>query len=412
MSMLQIKDKAIFDAIEKEKKRQQDWVELIASENFVSQAVLEAQGSIMTNKYAEGYAGKRYYSGCEFVDIAEELAIERLKKLFKCNFANVQPHSGSQANQAVYLALLQPGDTILGMSLDSGGHLTHGATPNISGRWFKPVHYTVNKDSFLIDYNELEAIAMQTKPKMIIAGYSAYPRSLDFAKFRAIADKVGAYLMADIAHIAGLVAVGEHESPMNLAHVVTSTTHKTLRGPRGGIIMTNDEEIAKKVNFALFPGLQGGPLMHIIAAKAVAFGEALKPEFSTYIKQVIKNAKALSSKLEERGYHSLTGGTDNHMTIIDLRGNNITGKDAANALDRSGMTCNKNTVPFDPTSPFITSGIRLGTPASTTRGFKETEFTQVADLIADVLDGLQKDDASVEERVKAKTRSLCDRFPF
>jgi len=412
MSMLQIKDKAIFDAIEKEKKRQQDWVELIASENFVSQAVLEAQGSIMTNKYAEGYAGKRYYSGCEFVDIAEELAIERLKKLFKCNFANVQPHSGSQANQAVYLALLQPGDTILGMSLDSGGHLTHGATPNISGRWFKPVHYTVNKDSFLIDYNELEAIAMQTKPKMIIAGYSAYPRSLDFAKFRAIADKVGAYLMADIAHIAGLVAVGEHESPMNLAHVVTSTTHKTLRGPRGGIIMTNDEEIPKKVNFALFPGLQGGPLMHIIAAKAVAFGEALKPEFSTYIKQVIKNAKALSSKLEERGYHSLTGGTDNHMTIIDLRGNNITGKDAANALDRSGMTCNKNTVPFDPTSPFITSGIRLGTPASTTRGFKETEFTQVADLIADVLDGLQKDDASVEERVKAKTRSLCDRFPF
>jgi glycine hydroxymethyltransferase len=412
MSILQQQDKEIFDAITKEKNRQHDWVELIASENFVSQAVLEAQGSIMTNKYAEGYIGKRYYSGCEFVDIVEELAIDRLKQLFKCNFANVQPHSGSQANQAVYLALLQPGDTILGMSLDSGGHLTHGATPNISGRWFKPEYYTVNKDSFLIDYDELEAIAVKTRPKMIIAGYSAYPRSLDFAKFRQIADKVGAYLMADIAHIAGLIAAGEHANPMDYAHAVTSTTHKTLRGPRGGIIMTNDEEIAKKINFAVFPGLQGGPLMHIIAAKAVAFGEALRPEFKDYIIQVIKNARSLAARLGERGYSSLTGGTDNHMTIIDLRANAITGKDASNALDRAGITCNKNTVPFDLTSPFITSGIRLGTAACTTRGFKEKEFEQVADWIADVLDGLQKSDSSVEGIVKTKAKELCDRFPF
>jgi glycine hydroxymethyltransferase len=412
MSILQQEDKEIFDAIEHEKKRQHDWIELIASENFVSKAVLEAQGSIMTNKYAEGYVGKRYYSGCEYVDIAETLAIERLKKLFKCNYANVQPHSGSQANQAVYLALLQPRDTILGMSLDCGGHLTHGATPNISGRWFKPEHYTVNKESLLIDYDELEAIAIKTNPKMIIAGYSAYSRSLDFAKFRQIADKVGAYLMADIAHIAGLVATGDHMSPMDYAHVVTSTTHKTLRGPRGGIIMTNDEEIAKKINFALFPGLQGGPLMHIIAAKAVAFGEALKPEYKTYISQVIKNAKALAFGLEERGYKSLTSGTDNHMTMIDLREHSITGKDAANALDRSGITCNKNTVPFDSASPFITSGIRLGTPACTTRGFKEAEFKEVANLIADVLDSLKNNDSSVEEKVKQKAKELCDRFPL
>jgi glycine hydroxymethyltransferase len=412
MSILQTQDKEIFDAIAKETKRQHDFIELIASENFVSPAVLEAQGSIMTNKYAEGYPGKRFYSGCEFVDIAEEVAIDRLKKLFKCDFANVQPHSGSQANQAVYLALLQPGDTILGMSLDCGGHLTHGAAPNISGRWFKPEHYTVNKDSFLLDYDELERVAIKTKPKMIIAGYSAYPRSLNFARFRQIADKVGAYLMADIAHIAGLIAVGEHESPMEYAHAVTSTTHKTLRGPRGGIIMTNDEEIAKKINSAVFPGLQGGPLMHVIAAKAVAFGEALQPEFKLYIQQVMKSAKALSKRLEERGYNPLTNGTDNHMTIIDLRANFLTGKDAANALVRSGITCNKNTVPFDTASPFVTSGVRFGTPASTTRGFKEAEFTQVADLIADVLDSLASEDNSVEEMVKAKAKALCDRFPL
>ena len=413
MTILETQDKSVFEIIQHETERQNDWIELIASENFVSKAVLEAQGSVLTNKYAEGYPSKRYYNGCEYVDLVEELAIERLKKLFKCEFANVQPHSGSQANQAAFLALLEPGDTILGMSLDAGGHLTHGAAPNMSGRWFKPEHYTVNKDTFLLDYDELEDAAIRTKPKIIIAGYSAYPRALDFAKFRQIADKVGAYLMADIAHIAGLVATGDHMSPMNYADIVTSTTHKTLRGPRGGIIMSNNPEIAKKINFALFPGLQGGPLMHIIAAKAVAFGEALKPEFKNYIKQVIANAKILASELERRGYKSLTGGTDNHMTLLDLRPHSITGKDAANSMDRAGMTCNKNAVPFDTTSPFITSGIRLGTPASTTRGFKETEFAKVAHLIADVLDGLKsspEDNSVAENTARDKALEICRNF--
>jgi len=416
MIILETQDKAIFDSIKAEAARQNACIELIASENFVSKAVLEAQGSIMTNKYAEGYPHKRYYSGCECVDVAEELAIERLKKLFSCEYVNVQPHSGSQANQAVYLALLQPGDSILGMSLDGGGHLTHGAAPNISGKWFNAHHYTVDKETFLIDYDEVERIAIETKPKMIIAGYSAYPRSLDFARFRAIADKVGAYLMADIAHIAGLVATGEHASPLPYAHVVTSTTHKTLRGPRGGIVMSNDLEIGKKINSALFPGLQGGPLMHIIAAKAVAFGEALKPEFKTYIKNVISNAKALAKALGDRGYRCLTDGTDNHMIILDLRSHNITGKDSANSMDKAGITCNKNSVPFDTTSPFITSGIRLGTPACTTRGFTSSDFIEVAGLIANILDGLKVNGAEsnvdVEKVVRAKALELCRKHPL
>jgi glycine hydroxymethyltransferase len=416
MTILQTQDKAIFDSIQAEAARQETCIELIASENFVSKAVLEAQGSIMTNKYAEGYPHKRYYSGCEQVDVAEELAIERLKKLFSCEYVNVQPHSGSQANQAVYLALLQPGDSILGMSLDGGGHLTHGAAPNISGKWFNAHHYTVDKDTFLIDYDEVERIAIETKPKMIIAGYSAYPRSLDFARFRAIADKVGAYLMADIAHIAGLIATGEHPSPLPYAHVVTSTTHKTLRGPRGGIVMSNDLEIGKKINSALFPGLQGGPLMHIIAAKAVAFGEALKPEFKTYIKNVITNAKALAKALSDRGYRCLTDCTDNHMIILDLRSHNITGKDAANSMDKAGITCNKNSVPFDTTSPFITSGIRLGTPACTTRGFTSSDFTEVAELIADILDGLKingaEGNSDVEKIARAKALAICKKYPL
>jgi len=409
--VLEKEDKIIFDAIEKEQARQNDWIELIASENFVSSAVREAQGSIMTNKYAEGYSGKRYYSGCEYVDIAESAAVDRLKKLFGCKFANVQPHSGSQANQAAFLSLLSPGDKILGMSLDCGGHLTHGSNVNISGRWFEAVQYNVNQETFLIDYDEIEALALKHKPKMIIAGFSAYPRSLDFKRYRQMADKVGAYLLADIAHISGLVATGFHENPMDYADVVTSTTHKTLRGPRGGIIMTNNEEIAKKINFALFPGLQGGPLMHVIAAKAVAFGEALRPEFKEYINQVIKNAKALSKRLKERGYDSISDGTDNHMIVLDLRKNNITGKDASNALDEAGITCNKNTVPFDETSPFVTSGIRLGTPACTSRGFGEEEFEEVADMIADVLDSLASG-ASATAKIREKSLELCKRFPM
>ena len=416
MTILKIQDKPIFDCIEAEKNRQNDWIELIASENFVSKAVLEAQGSILTNKYAEGYPHKRYYSGCECVDVAEELAIDRLKQLFSCEYANVQPHSGSQANQAVYLALLQPGDSILGMSLDGGGHLTHGAAPNMTGKWFTAHHYTVEKDTFLINYDEVERIALETKPKMIIAGYSAYTRALDFARFREIADKVGAYLMADIAHIAGLIATGAHPSPFPHAHIVTSTTHKTLRGPRGGVVMANDLEIGKKINSALFPGLQGGPLMHIIAAKAVAFGEALKPEFKTYIQNVVANAKVLVESLSDRGYRCLTDGTDNHMLILDLRAHNITGKDAANSMDRAGITCNKNSVPFDTTSPFITSGIRLGTPACTTRGFTAGDFVNVGELIADILDGLKKNGAegngSVEEAVRIKALKICRKYPL
>ncbi|MES2214691.1 MAG: serine hydroxymethyltransferase [Pseudomonadota bacterium] len=410
MSILFNSDPEIFNAIKQEASRQNDWIELIASENFVSSAVLEAQGSIMTNKYAEGYPGKRYYSGCEYVDIAEELAIERAKKLFKCSYANVQPHSGCSANQAVFLALLNPGDTILGMALDSGGHLTHGAAPSMSGKWFNPVHYSVSPKDYLIDYDDLERLADKHKPKLIIAGYSAYPRALDFARFRAIADKVGAYLLADIAHIAGLVVTGHHPSPVGHAHIITSTTHKTLRGPRGGLILANDPEIGKKLNSAVFPGLQGGPLMHIIAAKAVAFGEALRPEFTDYIEQVLKNSKALSKRLADHGYHSLTNGSDNHLLLLDLRSHNITGKAATDSLDRAGITCNKNSVPFDTTSPFITSGIRIGTPACTTRGFKEKEFEKVADMMAEILNGLKlhpENNAESETKVRADTLELC-----
>ncbi len=411
---LKILDSEIYDAIAAEKLRQEHSIELIASENFVSSAILEAQGSIMTNKYAEGYVGKRYYCGCQEVDKAERLAIERLKQLFKCSYVNVQPHSGSQANQAVYLALLEPGDKILGMSLDCGGHLTHGATPNISGKWFKPVFYGVDPTTYLIDYDEVERLAMEHKPKLIIAGYSAYTQTLDFAKFRAIADKVGAYLLADIAHIAGIVATGKHPSPLPYAHVVTSTTHKTLRGPRGGIIMSNDEEIGQKLNKAVFPGLQGGPLMHIIAAKAVAFKEALTEDYRSYIDQVLLNAKMLGKTLVERGYDILTGGTVNHIVLLDLRKHGLTGKLASESLDRAGITSNKNTVPFDPTSPFITSGVRLGTPACTTRGFKENDFKAVGHLIADVLDGLKQfeNNSKIEKEVYVKVTDITKKFPI
>lgn len=407
-------DPEIQEIINAEKKRQEDYIELIASENFVSQAVLAASGSVMTNKYAEGYSGKRYYCGCHEVDKAETLAIKRATKLFNCAYANVQPHSGSQANQAVYLALLEPGDTILGMSLDSGGHLTHGAAPNISGKWFKPVLYNVSKETYLIDYDEVERLALEHKPKLIIAGFSCYTQILDFARFRAIADKVGAYLMADIAHIAGLVATGEHPSPFPHVHVATSTTHKTLRGPRGGLILSDDEEIAKKIDRAIFPGLQGGPLMHIIAAKAVAFKEALSDEFKTYIKQVVKNAATLGKALEERGYEILTHGTTNHMVVLDLRKHNITGKLASESLDRAGITANKNSVPFDTVSPFVTSGIRLGSPACTTRGFKEKEFIIVGNLIADILDSLKisENNTDTERKVMEKVRDLVAQFPL
>ncbi|MDN3031352.1 MAG: serine hydroxymethyltransferase [Candidatus Tisiphia sp.] len=409
-------DNAIYQIIDGEKKRQHDFIELIASENFVSPAVLEAQGSILTNKYAEGYPGKRYYNGCSEVDKAELLAIERVKTLFNCKYANVQPHSGCQANQAAFLTLLKPHDTILGMSLDTGGHLTHGAPPNLSGKWFNSVFYSVNKESYLIDYAQIEQLAVQHKPKLIIAGYSAYSRQLDFAKFREIADRVGAYLLADIAHISGLVAVGEHPSPLPYAHIVTSTTHKTLRGPRGGLILSNDEELGKKINLALFPGLQGGPLMHIIAAKAVAFLENLQPEYHLYIKQVVSNAKALANSLMARGYDILTNGTDNHIVLVDLRKYGITGKVAADSLERAGITCNKNAIPFDATSPFITSGIRLGTPACTTRGFKEQEFIEVGNMISDVLDGLKdkndgQDNSDCETKTFQQVKRLVDAFP-
>lgn len=413
-TILKIQDKELFEAINSEKLRQEHNIELIASENFVSKAVLEAQGSIMTNKYAEGYSGKRYYSGCEEVDKAEILAINRLKELFKCSWANVQPHSGSQANQAVYLALLNPGDKILGMSLDCGGHLTHGAAPNISGKWFSPVFYSVDPKTYLVDYDQVRKLAKEHKPKLIIAGYSAYTQTLDFAKFREIADEVGAYLMADIAHIAGIVAASQHPSPLPYAHVVTSTTHKTLRGPRGGIIMSNDIEVGQKIDKAVFPGLQGGPLMHIIAAKAVAFREALKPEYNSYIAQVLSNAKTLASSLQKRGYDILTGGTVNHIVLLDLRKHGITGKIAADSLDRAAITANKNSVPFDTTSPFVTSGIRLGTPACTTRGFKEKEFEIVANLIADILDGLKSSDDNtlIEQEVHKKAVELTKKFPI
>ncbi|WCR05433.1 serine hydroxymethyltransferase [Paracoccus saliphilus] len=408
-------DPQIFDAIGKELGRQRNEIELIASENIVSRAVMQAQGTVLTNKYAEGYPGRRYYGGCQFVDIAENLAIDRAKQLFGCDFANVQPNSGSQANQGVFLALCKPGDTIMGMSLDAGGHLTHGAAPNQSGKWFNAVQYGVRKQDNMIDYDQVEALAKEHKPRLIIAGGSAIPRQIDFARMRQIADMVDAYLLVDMAHFAGLVAAGEHPSPFPHAHVATTTTHKTLRGPRGGMILTNDEGIAKKVNSAIFPGLQGGPLMHVIAAKAVAFGEALQPGFKTYIRQVISNAQALSDQLIKGGLDTVTHGTDTHVVLVDLRPKGVTGKATEAALGRANITCNKNGVPFDPEKPTITSGIRLGSPAGTTRGFGETEFRQIADWIIEVVDGLvangEDGNGEVEAKVKAKVAELCERFP-
>ncbi len=410
-------DPEIFGAIRKELGRQRHEIELIASENIVSRAVLEAQGSIMTNKYAEGYPGKRYYGGCQFVDIAEELAIERAKQLFGCEFANVQPNSGSQMNQAVFLALLQPGDTFMGLDLNSGGHLTHGSPVNMSGKWFKVVSYGVRQDDHLLDMDAIEKQAHETKPKLILAGGTAYSRIWDWKRFREIADAVGAYLMVDMAHIAGLVAAGVHPSPLPHAHVVTTTTHKSLRGPRGGMILSNDPEIAKKMNSAVFPGLQGGPLMHVIAAKAVAFGEALKPEFKTYAQNVAANAKTLAETLKKNGLDIVSGGTDNHLMLVDLRPKNATGKRAEAALGRANITCNKNGIPFDPEKPFVTSGVRLGTPAGTTRGFGAAEFTEIGDLISEVLDGLKvansdEGNAAVEKAVQQKVITLTDRFPL
>ncbi|MBG6210775.1 glycine hydroxymethyltransferase [Labrenzia sp. EL_126] len=410
-------DADIFGSIQQELGRQQHEIELIASENIVSRAVLEAQGSIFTNKYAEGYPGKRYYGGCEFADVAETLAIERAKELFGCQFANVQPNSGSQMNQAVFLALLQPGDTFMGLDLNSGGHLTHGSPVNMSGKWFNVVSYGVREDDHLLDMEEVERLAQEHKPKLILAGGTAYSRIWDWKKFREIADSIGAYLMVDMAHIAGLVAGGVHPSPVPHAHVVTSTTHKSLRGPRGGLILSNDEAIAKKMNSAVFPGLQGGPLMHVIAAKAVAFKEALQPDFKAYARAVAENAKALSEALKEQGLDIVSGGTDNHLMLVDLRPKNATGKVAEKALGRANITCNKNGIPFDPEKPFVTSGIRLGTPAATTRGFGVAEFREVAALITEVLDGLkaansEEGNAAVEAAVKAKVEALTARFPI
>ena len=409
-------DPAVFAGVEHELDREQTQIELIASENIVSRAVLEAQGSVFTNKYAEGYPGKRYYQGCHPSDEVEQLAIDRAKQLFSCGFANVQPHSGAQANGAVMLALVKPGDTIMGLSLDSGGHLTHGARAAMSGKWFNAVQYGVTTDTHLIDYDAVEKQAVETQPKLIIAGGSAYPRHIDFARFRAIADKVGAFFMVDMAHFAGLVAGGVHPTPFGHAHVVTTTTHKTLRGPRGGMVLTDDEAIAKKINSAVFPGLQGGPLMHVVAAKAVAFGEALRPEFKTYAQQIVTNARALATKLEQRGLAVISGGTDTHLALIDLRPYGISGKDADEALERSFITCNKNGVPGDPLPPTKTSGIRVGSPAGTTRGFGVAEFEAIGDMIADVLEGLrdkgEEGDASVEANVRERVSALCARFPI
>ncbi len=409
------RDADVFAAVSKELKRQQDQIELIASENIVSRAVLEAQGSVLTNKYAEGYPGKRYYGGCEYVDVVEQLAIDRACKLFGCQFANVQPSSGSQANQGVFMALVQPGDTIMGMSLAAGGHLTHGAAPNQSGKWFKAVQYGVRLQDALVDFDEVEQLAKEHKPKLIIAGGSAYPRVIDFARFRKIADEVGALFMVDMAHFAGLVAGGQYPNPFPHAHVVTTTTHKTLRGPRGGMILTNDEAIAKKINSAIFPGIQGGPLMHVIAGKAVAFGEALQPEFKAYAGQVVANARALAETLVRRGLAIVSGGTDSHLMLVDLRPKKLTGKAAEASLERAGMTCNKNGIPFDPEKPTITSGIRLGTPAATTRGFGVEEFKKVGELIGDVLDGLAAnpdDNSAAEAKARAEVAELCRRFPI
>lgn len=411
-----VTDREVFDAVTKEFHRQQNQIELIASENIVSQAVLDIQGSVLTNKYAEGYPKKRYYQGCEYVDVTEQLAIDRAKQLFGCSYANVQPHSGANANQAVFFALLQPGDTYLGMSLDAGGHLTHGCPVNQSGKWFNAVGYGVRKEDGLIDYDEVERLAVEHQPKLIVAGASAYPRVIDWERFRKIADKVGAYFFADMAHYAGLVAVGEYPSPFPHAHVATTTTHKTLRGPRGGMILSNDEELGKKLNAAVFPGLQGGPLEHVIAAKAVAFGEALQPEFKTYIQAVVKNAKILADELKKGGLDIVTDGTDCHMVLVDLRPKKLTGKAADLALEHAGITCNKNTVPFDPEGPFTTSGIRLGTPAGTTRGFREAEWKQIASMILEVLDGLVANgvegNAAVEAKVRKQVEALCAQFPI
>jgi glycine hydroxymethyltransferase len=407
-------DPEIFDAIRRELLRQQGQIELIASENIVSKAVLEAQGSVLTNKYAEGYPGRRYYGGCEYVDIAETLAIERAKKLFNCGFANVQPHSGAQANQTVFMAFLQPGDSYLGLDLACGGHLTHGSPANQSGKWFCPIPYKVKRDTHLIDYDEVETLSRAHKPKLIIAGGSAYPRIIDFRRFREIADACGAIFMVDMAHFAGLVAGGAHPSPLDHAHVVTTTTHKTLRGPRGGLVLTNQEDLAKKINSAVFPGLQGGPLMHVIAAKAVAFGEALQPAFKTYAKQVVENAKVLAGQLAEHELDIVSGGTDTHLLLVDLRPKRLTGNIVEKSLGRARITCNKNGVPFDPEKPTITSGVRLGSPAGTTRGFGPAEFRDIGNLIAEVVDGLAAHgpdgNAKVEQSVAAKVVALCGRF--
>ena len=410
---LEARDPDLFGAIQQEYDRQQQQIELIASENIVSNAVLEAQGTVLTNKYAEGYPGRRYYGGCEFVDIAENLAIERAKQLFNCDFANVQPNSGSQANQGVFQAVLQPGDTILGMSLDAGGHLTHGARPNQSGKWFKAIQYGVRREDDLIDFDEVERLAKENQPKLIIAGGSAYPRQIDFERFRAIADEVGAMFMVDMAHFAGLVAGGVHPNPLDHAHVATTTTHKTLRGPRGGMILTNNEALAKKFNSAIFPGIQGGPLMHVIAAKAVAFGEALTPAFKDYAAQVIANAQAMADACLNNGLDVVSGGTDTHVALIDLRPKSVTGKDAEHALERAFITCNKNGVPFDPQKPTITSGIRVGSPAGTTRGFKEAEFTQIGQWIGEIVDAVSKGDSTeTENRIRAEVKAMTAKFPI
>ncbi len=410
------RDPEIADVLGLEMGRQRNQIELIASENIASRAVLEVQGSVLTNKYAEGYPGRRYYGGCEHVDIAENLAIERVKKLYDCAYANVQPNSGSQANQAVMTALIKPGDTILGMSLAAGGHLTHGAKPNQSGKWFNAVQYGVREDDHLIDYDEVESLAKEHKPQLIIAGGSAYPRIIDFKRFREIADAVGAYLLVDMAHISGLVAGGAHPSPLPYADAVTTTTHKTLRGPRGGLILTNNEDLGKKFNSAIFPGIQGGPLMHVIAAKAVAFGEALQPDYKLYIQQVVQNAKALADTLVGHGLDIVSGGTDNHLVLVDLRPKGLTGDVAEAAMERAFITCNKNGVPFDPAPPMVTSGVRLGTPAGTTRGFGFAEFQKVGDLIARVLDAVAKNDGEAapdeEAAVRAEVEALCARFPI
>jgi len=407
-------DPDVKKSIDAELSRQQDQIELIASENIVSRAVLEAQGSVMTNKYAEGYPGRRYYGGCEYVDVAESLAIERAKKLFDCEFVNVQPHSGAQANGAVYQALLQPGDTLMGMSLAAGGHLTHGARPAQSGKWFNAVQYGVRRQDALVDFDELEGLAKEHKPKLIVAGGSAYPRQIDFKKFREIADKVGALLMVDMAHFAGLVAGGVHPNPLPIADIVTTTTHKTLRGPRGGMILSNNPDLGKKINSAVFPGLQGGPLMHVIAAKAVAFGEALTPDYKEYVARVVENAKALAEVLSARGCDIVSGGTDTHLMLVDLRPKGLTGNITEESLERAGMTCNKNGIPFDPEKPMVTSGVRLGTPVGTTRGFGVEEFQQVGEMISDVLDGLaanREDNSAAENAAREKVKELCQRFP-